>query len=87
MIEIKNAIKEQNKEIARLIMMAMTDECCKYFCGEGYGLDDFYRMMCHLVEVKDSSFLPKKSLRKRAGRGIVFLALRRTSEWRNWQTR
>ena len=40
MIEIKDAIKEQNAEIARLIMMAMTDECCQYFCGEGYGLDD-----------------------------------------------
>ena len=35
MIEIKDAIKEQNAEIARLIMMAMTDECCQYFCGEG----------------------------------------------------
>ncbi len=56
MIEIKDAIKEQNAEIARLIMMAMTDECCRFFCGEGYGLEDFYRMMSHLVERKDSQY-------------------------------
>ena len=40
MVEIKNAVKEQAAEIARLIMMAMTDDCCLHFCGEGYGLED-----------------------------------------------
>lgn len=41
MVEIKNAVKEQAAEIARLIMMAMTDDCCLHFCGEGYGLENF----------------------------------------------
>ena len=45
MIEIKEATKEQAADIARLIMMAMTDDCCMYFCGDGYGLEEFYRMM------------------------------------------
>lgn len=40
MVEIKNAVKEQAAEIARLIMMAMTDDCCLHFCGEGYGQED-----------------------------------------------
>ena len=40
MIEILEATKSQATEIVRLIMTAMTDDCCLYFCGEGYGLED-----------------------------------------------
>ena len=40
MIEIREATKSQATEIACLIMTAMTDDCCLYFCGEGYGLED-----------------------------------------------
>ena len=71
LIEIKNAIKEQNKEIAHLIMMAMTDECCQYFCGEGYGLEDFYRMMCHLVEREDSQYSYQNTLVAMDGQLVV----------------
>ena len=35
MIGIQEATKRQAAEIADLIMMAMTDECCLYFCGDG----------------------------------------------------
>ena len=56
MIEIRKAIREQAPEIARLIMMAMTDECCLHFCGEGYGLEDFHKMMTRLVERVDSQY-------------------------------
>lgn len=62
MIEIKNARKEQSAEIARLIMIAMTDDCCLYFCGVGYGLDDFRRMMISLVEREDSLYSYKNTL-------------------------
>ena len=37
--EFRKATKEQSADIARLIMMAMTDDCCLYFCGDGHGLD------------------------------------------------
>ena len=40
MIEIREANKSQAAEIAYLIMTAMTDDCCLYFCGEGCGLED-----------------------------------------------
>ena len=40
MIEIREATKSQAAEIACLIMTAMTDDCCLYFCGEGDGLED-----------------------------------------------
>jgi len=56
MIEIRKATKSQAAEIARLIMTAMTAECCLYFCGESYGLEDFRIMMTKLVERDDSQY-------------------------------
>jgi DNA-3-methyladenine glycosylase I len=56
MIEVREATKSQAAEIARLIMTAMTDDCCLYFCGEGYGLEDFRKMMTMLVEHEDSQY-------------------------------
>ena len=62
MIEIREATKGQAAEIARLIMMAMTDDCCHYFCGEGYGLKDFRKMMTILVEREDSQYSYRNTL-------------------------
>lgn len=62
MIEIKLAQKEQSAEIARLIMMAMTDDCCLHFCGVGHGLNDFRRMMTSLVEREDSQYSYRNTL-------------------------
>lgn len=62
MIEITHATREQAPEIARLIMMAMTDDCCLHFCGDGYGLDDFFRMMTELVRREDSQYSYKNTL-------------------------
>ena len=59
---IKATKKDQSASIARLIMMAMTDDCCLHFCGVGYGLDDFYRMMTSLVEREDSQYSYKNTL-------------------------
>ena len=60
--QIRRATKEQAEEIANLIMMAMTDECCQYFCGEGYGLEDFRKMMTMLVEADVSQYSYKNTL-------------------------
>ena len=62
MIEIREATKSQAAEIARLIMMAMTTDCCLYFCGEGYGLEDFREMMTLLVEREDSQYSYQNTL-------------------------
>ena len=75
MIEIKEATKEQSPDIARLIMMAMTDDCCLYFCGEGYGLDDFYRMMTGLVKRDDSQYSYKNTLVAMDGDKVVGIAV------------
>ena len=50
MIVIREATKAQASDIAQLIMMAMTDDCCQHFCGVGHGLEDFLKMMTSLVE-------------------------------------
>jgi len=60
--KIQWATKEQALEIADLIMMAMTDECCLYFCGEGHGLEDFRKMMISLVEADVSQYSHKNTL-------------------------
>lgn len=56
LIHITEAEKTQARVIARLIMMAMTDECCLHFCAEGYGLESFLKMMVLLVEREDSQY-------------------------------
>ena len=56
MIDIKKATRGQAPEITRLIMMAMTNDCCLHFCGDGYGLEDFRKMMVRLVEREDSQY-------------------------------
>ena len=62
MIEIREASKSQAAEIASLIMTAMTDDCCLYFCGEGYGLEDFHKMMTMLVERENSQYSYRNTL-------------------------
>ena len=62
MIEIREASKSQAAEIASLIMTAMTDDCCLYFCGEGYGLEDFHKMMTMLVERDNSQYSYRNTL-------------------------
>lgn len=70
-MRIKEATKEQSAEIAHLIMTAMTDECCLYFCGEGYGLEDFRKMMTALVEREDSQYSYKNTLVAMDGQKVV----------------
>ena len=70
-IKISKATKEQASEIARLIMMAMTDDCCLYFCGEGYGLEDFRKMMTMLVEREDSQYSYRNTLVAMDGDQVV----------------
>lgn len=75
MIEIRRATIEQSPEIAQLIMMAMTDDCCLYFCGEGHGLRDFQRMMAALVEREDSQYSYANTLVALDGETVVGIAV------------
>ncbi|MDE6012137.1 MAG: GNAT family N-acetyltransferase [Prevotella sp.] len=75
MIEIRKATKEQVADIARLIMMAMTDECCLNFCGEGRGLEDFRKMMTLLVERVDSQYSYKNTYVALDGQKVVGISV------------
>ena len=75
MVEIRDARKEQSADIAQLIMMAMTDECCLHFCGVGYGLDDFRAMMTTLVEREDSQYSYQNTLVAMDGERLVGIAV------------
>lgn len=59
---IRQAKQDEAATIARLIMTAMTDECCLFFCGKEYGIDSFHRVMTRLVEHEDSQYSYKNTL-------------------------
>lgn len=61
-IQIINGKKEQAGEIASLIMEAMDYDCCQNFAGKNHTLDDFHRMMTHLVEMEDSQYSYRNTL-------------------------
>ena len=71
MVEIREATKNQAAEIARLIMMAMTDECCLYYCADGCGLRAFRRMMTYLVNREDSQYSYRNTLVAMDGEKVV----------------
>ena len=74
-VEIGQARKDQASDIAHLIMMAMTDECCLHFCADGYGLKDFHRMMTLLVEREDSQYSYTATLVALSGGKVVGIAV------------
>ncbi len=75
MVEIKEATKEQDSDIARYIMMAMTNDCCLYFCGEGYGLQHFHQMMTQLVGQERSQYSYRNTLVAVDGEKVVGIAV------------
>ena len=75
MVVINHAVRSHAADVAKLIMMAMTDDCCLHFCGEGYGLDDFLKMMTLLVEREDSQYSYKNTLVAMDGEKVVGIAV------------
>ena len=75
MIEIREATKNQAAEIARLIMMAMTDECCLYYCADGCGLGAFRKMMIYLVNREDSQYSYRNTLVAMDGDKVVGISV------------
>ena len=43
-------------DIARLIITAMTDDCCRFLVGPGHTLEDFHNTMLRLVLMDDSQY-------------------------------
>lgn len=53
---LRPAKKSDAPQLAHLIMMAMTEECCRHFLGEGRLLSDFEDMMTYLAQCEDSQY-------------------------------
>lgn len=75
MIEIKKASPCQAADIASLIMTAMTDDCCLYFCGQGHGLEDFHRVMTMLVGQEHSQYSYQNTLVAMDGEKVVGISV------------
>lgn len=56
MIKIEQAQKVQAAGITEFIMEAMNHECCQNFAGKHHTIDDFRKLMIHLVEMEDSQY-------------------------------
>ena len=74
-VHIVEGTKDQAAEIARLIMTAMTDDCCLYFCGDGYGLNDFHQMMTMLVERENSQYSYRNTLVAMDGDKVIGISV------------
>ena len=74
-IKIRQAEKKDAQEIARLIMMAMTDECCLYYCADGCCLNAFRKMMTYLVNREDSQYSYRNTLVAMDGEKVVGISV------------
>ena len=55
-MKITNANPAQSHEIAKLIMMAMSDDCCLNLAGPQHSLSEFEEMMIELVQMENSQY-------------------------------
>lgn len=55
-MKITTATKQQAREIAKLIMLAMNHECCQNLAGGNHTLDDFENLMTCLVKAEQSQY-------------------------------
>ena len=74
-VHIVEGTKDQAAEIACLIMTAMTDDCCLYFCGDGFGLNDFHKMMTMLVECENSQYSYRNTLVAMDGDKVIGISV------------
>lgn len=55
-IILRKGLRTDASEIARLIMVAMSEECCRHFYGENHTADDFHRLITELAEREDTQY-------------------------------
>lgn len=55
-ITLRPGRREDAPEIAGLIVMAMTDECCRHFYGERHTAADFLRLITDLAAREDTQY-------------------------------
>lgn len=69
--QIRPATPRQAPEIARLIMEAMDEDCCRNFAGPHHTLADFHRMLTRLVAMDHSQYSYRNTLTAMQGNRIA----------------
>lgn len=70
-MRIEKATKADGRHIARLIMMAMSEDCCRFIAGEKRTLQDFECMMMELAEKDFSQYSYNNTVMARDTDGTV----------------
>lgn len=55
-ITLRPGRPEDAPEIARFIVMAMTDECCRHFYGEHHTADEFLCLITRLASIRNTQY-------------------------------
>ncbi|MGN1263141.1 MAG: GNAT family N-acetyltransferase [Prevotella sp.] len=55
-ISLRQGKMEDAPQIARMIVMAMTDECCRHFYGDNHSADDFLRLITRLASSRNTQY-------------------------------
>lgn len=61
-INIREAQRKDAKAIATLIIQAMTEECCRFFCGYECTMDDYRQLLTELTEREDTQYSYRNTL-------------------------
>lgn len=70
-ITLRPGRPEDAPQIARLIITAMTDECCRHFYGEQHTTDDFLRLMTRLVSGRNTQYSYENTICATDGDGRI----------------
>lgn len=70
-ITLRPGRPEDAPQIARLITMAMTDECCRHFYGEHNTADDFLRLMTRLASERGTQYSYENTICATDGDGRI----------------
>lgn len=70
-MRIEKAKKEQSRDIARLIMQAMSEDCCRFLAGPGKTLGEFEDMMSGLAAMEESQYSYRNTIVALADDGSV----------------
>lgn len=70
-IVLRPACPEDAPQTARMIIMAMTDECCRHFYGEHHTIEDFHRLMTRLASLPDTQYSYENTICAVDGEGSI----------------
>lgn len=74
-ITLRQGQPEDAPEIARLIMTAMSEECCRHFYGDKHTADDFHSLITNLCKKPDTQYCHANTICATAADKIVGISV------------